>query len=572
MATYASRRHRWRWCVTLCCCATFATVTNHAVELGETRLDTDAALLAEIIDSRDLEPTSVFVRLASASAHAERALPRPSGDLSFSISPGNEGLVVRVEGVEPSRGDPFLLEIFSPSGREIVPMMLPGAARPSAPVTVVPPPDEAPTANVALVAPNPVTPAARGDSESRPVAMTNGTVTVQQGDTLWSIASRFQTDGMSTQQIANAIRELNPQAFALDSNLILRGAVITIPAIPGEEVTRDSQPINVPADATVERPSPPAPAAIAASRREIEQVIADRDARIARTATEVSDDRRDLVAELDRARFERGQAQTQIMELNDRLARAEADRDRFAAQVEELRAQLAARVEIEPAANRTPANPGGAPPAADESMTLRQAPPPAETARTTPSDPPMQREAGAQPAPGRPASGAPPPGGGMGWLVMLGVAIVVVVGVVATVLGIRRNRASRSAAVDDDAPLEPAVATDAAPSEPRAPTVEKAPAAPATPEPSPYEPPRDDASTRADDALSPAPQETGDEEDDLEDIGLVIADAGTKLALARAYIDIDDGDSAREILDEVVRDGTDKERAEAEKLLAKIDD
>jgi pilus assembly protein FimV len=41
----------------------------------------------------------------------------------------------------------------------------------------------------------------------------------------------------------------------------------------------------------------------------------------------------------------------------------------------------------------------------------------------------------------------------------------------------------------------------------------------------------------------------------------------TKLDLARAYLEMDDRDGARDILDEITREGTEKQRQEAQKLL-----
>nr|WP_241462280.1 FimV/HubP family polar landmark protein [Aeromonas finlandensis] len=45
---------------------------------------------------------------------------------------------------------------------------------------------------------------------------------------------------------------------------------------------------------------------------------------------------------------------------------------------------------------------------------------------------------------------------------------------------------------------------------------------------------------------------------------------GAKLDLARAYLEIDDKDSARELLQEAAEQGTDHQRAEAEKLLKRL--
>lgn len=44
----------------------------------------------------------------------------------------------------------------------------------------------------------------------------------------------------------------------------------------------------------------------------------------------------------------------------------------------------------------------------------------------------------------------------------------------------------------------------------------------------------------------------------------------TKLDLARAYIDMGDHDGARDILDEVRKDGSDAQRQEADELLSRL--
>ena len=44
----------------------------------------------------------------------------------------------------------------------------------------------------------------------------------------------------------------------------------------------------------------------------------------------------------------------------------------------------------------------------------------------------------------------------------------------------------------------------------------------------------------------------------------------TKLDLARAYIDMGDHQGARDILDEVVKDGDDTQRQEAEDMLSRL--
>ena len=47
-----------------------------------------------------------------------------------------------------------------------------------------------------------------------------------------------------------------------------------------------------------------------------------------------------------------------------------------------------------------------------------------------------------------------------------------------------------------------------------------------------------------------------------------MSEGGTKLDLARAYIDMGDPEGARSILDEVRKEGTPVQRQEAERLIA----
>ncbi|MFV8816638.1 FimV family protein [Haliea sp. E17] len=79
----------------------------------------------------------------------------------------------------------------------------------------------------------------------------------------------------------------------------------------------------------------------------------------------------------------------------------------------------------------------------------------------------------------------------------------------------------------------------------------------------------DDLDLSADFADSPL----GDDDDDDEDL-VIAADANgmsTKLDLARAYLDMGDEDGARQILEEVIAEGSDEYRSEAEALLERID-
>jgi pilus assembly protein FimV len=76
----------------------------------------------------------------------------------------------------------------------------------------------------------------------------------------------------------------------------------------------------------------------------------------------------------------------------------------------------------------------------------------------------------------------------------------------------------------------------------------------------------------------PEPEDALAGDDDLTDEDLdaeldFLADtdeAATKLDLARAYIDMGDQDGAKDILDEVVQEGSDEQKQEAEELLSRI--
>ena len=69
--------------------------------------------------------------------------------------------------------------------------------------------------------------------------------------------------------------------------------------------------------------------------------------------------------------------------------------------------------------------------------------------------------------------------------------------------------------------------------------------------------------TEADAALS------DDLDDDFDYLGGA-DEVATKLDLARAYIDMGDHDGARDILDEVRKDGSDAQRQEADELLSRL--
>ncbi|HBG30561.1 MAG TPA: hypothetical protein DDW98_08040 [Gammaproteobacteria bacterium] len=56
---------------------------------------------------------------------------------------------------------------------------------------------------------------------------------------------------------------------------------------------------------------------------------------------------------------------------------------------------------------------------------------------------------------------------------------------------------------------------------------------------------------------------------DIEDFG-TRDDYGTRLDLARQYLELDDADGARVLIDEVIKGGTPDQRREAETLMAQL--
>ncbi len=56
----------------------------------------------------------------------------------------------------------------------------------------------------------------------------------------------------------------------------------------------------------------------------------------------------------------------------------------------------------------------------------------------------------------------------------------------------------------------------------------------------------------------------------LGDEPLTMSEVGTKLDLARAYVDMGDPEGARSILGEVLKEGTAEQKQEAERLMASL--
>ena len=88
-----------------------------------------------------------------------------------------------------------------------------------------------------------------------------------------------------------------------------------------------------------------------------------------------------------------------------------------------------------------------------------------------------------------------------------------------------------------------------------------APAAEYEPEPQTAATPPADTSEVSDDMLG--------DDDDFDFLGETDENA-TKLDLARAYIDMGDAEGARDILNEVLSEGSDEQQGEAKELLARV--
>ncbi|WP_111641979.1 FimV/HubP family polar landmark protein [Marinimicrobium alkaliphilum] len=79
-------------------------------------------------------------------------------------------------------------------------------------------------------------------------------------------------------------------------------------------------------------------------------------------------------------------------------------------------------------------------------------------------------------------------------------------------------------------------------------------------------------SEEAEPVARPPEEDLSDDEMDAELDFLADTDeASTKLDLARAYIDMGDSDGARDILNEVIEEGSEEQRKEAEALIARVD-
>jgi len=65
-------------------------------------------------------------------------------------------------------------------------------------------------------------------------------------------------------------------------------------------------------------------------------------------------------------------------------------------------------------------------------------------------------------------------------------------------------------------------------------------------------------------------EDLGDDDELGDDIFADVDEIGTKLDLAKAYVDMGDSDGARSILDEVMEEGDDTQKEQAQELLRQI--
>lgn len=269
--------------------ALFMSTQAVALGLGEIRLDSalNEPLRAEItlLSATPEELENLTASMASPEAFARYGIDRPAYLQSVSVrvvqSGRPNGNVIQLTSTAPIT-EPFLtflIEVSWSRGRltrEYTVLLDPPtfAAPPSAPITqTVQPPvrsEDADSGQIARPAPAPApapaaepdaatsrvqAPSAAGQTQapaqdpatdsSRPAgtsattstgsesagATPAGDLTVQRGDTLWSLASRYRSDDrLSINQMMLVIYEANPQAFAGNINRLTAGASLRIPS------------------------------------------------------------------------------------------------------------------------------------------------------------------------------------------------------------------------------------------------------------------------------------------------------------------------------------------------------
>jgi pilus assembly protein FimV len=228
-----------------------------ALSLGEIEIRSalNQPFAAEIALSGTTEELqSLRVTLASPETFARYGLDRPAvlGTFAFRVGANAAGRSVVTVTSSQSIGEPFielLVEASSRSGRFLhqytvfldPPTFLPETAAPAAiqaPQTREPEPSVAggaiprtppqPTVQPAAPPAEVLAPApARGPAPNVGAGGSYGPV--QNGETLWGIASQMRSDGLTMNQMMVAIFEANPQAFDANMNILRRGTILRIP-------------------------------------------------------------------------------------------------------------------------------------------------------------------------------------------------------------------------------------------------------------------------------------------------------------------------------------------------------
>ncbi len=196
----------------------------------------------------DLGPEQIIVRLAPSADFERSGIERLYSltEMQFEVKLDRSGdgeVYLRTD--QPVR-EPyldFLLEVRWPSGRVLreytVLLDLPTYSAASAPPADV----SAPRV--------PARPSVTPRSDGGGAWSSGSSYDVKPGDTLWGIARRSRADGVSVQQMLEALHRENPEAFAGgDINRLRAGAVLRI---PGELSSGPSAPVS--ADQSASAPS-----------------------------------------------------------------------------------------------------------------------------------------------------------------------------------------------------------------------------------------------------------------------------------------------------------------------------
>jgi FimV-like protein len=440
-------------------------------------------------------------------------------------------------------------------------------------------------------------------TESPPAVFSNAsTISVNAGDTLWELALRVRPDASVTvQQTMLALQSLNPDAFIGGNiNRVRRGEILQVPELSEirrlsaaeavTEVTRKNQLLasgaaNVDAQLATSAPSP-APAG-AGAQGELRVVTVDEQAA-------------DQQPNAEAAGNQSSQNAQRMSYLEDRVALREEDLARLDSENNELNARLA-MLQQQIAS-------------AQELIRLRDL----ELARMqqTLAEERAAVEAATAGSQDTLITMAPDAGPLQRFIQMITSNTWAMLGVVAALILIlvlvliRRNRAAAdseakiNAGNDDGMALgneadellfsgvaksssdSPARIDDASVNKTGRDGDEQAPLAAAIASDTSNASQKVDEQTEAgtvvtkaaddfdDLAFLPSEEDFSDQVDDKdeEDFNFITDadEAATKLDLARAYIDMGDADGAREILDEVFKEGTEVQRKEARDLLGRL--